>query len=320
MSTTATLPVPAPPATPAPNPKPNILDSALLLIITRRWLPMTKTVNSHVVNSTADKKMLSVNKKLFDSPELKAIASNQIKLDEFIARRSSPIPLKKGHHLVAVDLYSEVENVLMQTLEKHNQLVDAFVDVYQKAVEKAKDLLGDQFNENDYPVSSAVKSYFLFTWEYLEFSTSSKLKIISKEAAERNEERFQANVVQAGQAMEQLLRAQMQGLVKHLVERLTPTGEFNEDLTEKKRVFRDSMLDKINDFLSVFDARNLTQSAELKGLVEQARALTQGITPEVLRSDEALRDSVSTGFTKIRTELDKMIQDNPTRAISFDEV
>src|SRR5689334_21966374 len=107
MLTQTVIPVPPPPTTPAPNttqPKPSIMENAALLVITRKWIPMTKTISSEVIQSTADKKMVSATKKLFNSKELKAIAANQVKADAYISRRSSPVPFKKGNHLIADDL------------------------------------------------------------------------------------------------------------------------------------------------------------------------------------------------------------------------
>src|SRR6266496_309778 len=101
-------------------------DNCLLLCITRRWIPQTKTIRSKILQSDADPKMVSATKKLFDSPELRAIIRHDERLSEYLKWKSSPMPLKKGHYVVGADLFHEVENRLIKHNEETMALVDAF--------------------------------------------------------------------------------------------------------------------------------------------------------------------------------------------------
>ena len=59
----------------------------------------------------------------------------------------------------------------------------------------------------------------------------------------------------------------MAELVQHLVERLQPGAD------GKPKVFRDSLVRGMEEWLSDFSARNLAQDGELSSLVERAREL-----------------------------------------------
>lgn len=315
---TQTIPVPPPPTTPAPDATKqkvsNIMENALLLVLTRRWIPQTKTISSKVLNSTAESKMISVTKKLFDCPELKAIAANQVKVDEYLKRRSSPMPLKKSHHLLAADLFAEVEHNLNEFLEKHNELVDKFVGVYEKAVEEAKQLLGDQFNPSDYPTKENVKHYFYFGWEYLQFGISERLKELDKEVATRQEEQFQTQILQAGETCSALLTQQFQKLLEHLADRLTPVEEEGE---LKRKTFRDKMLDPISDFLAVYDFRNLGSNEALTPLVNKVKSLMNGVSVSKLKENMNTQQELEKEIKTIKEQIDKMVIDQPLRSISF---
>lgn len=321
MSTEAvTLPVPAPPTSPAPEgqkKKSNIMDSALMLVVTRKWIPQTKTITNKILSSTAESKMISVTKKLFDCKELKDIVSNQTKLDEYLKRRSSPLPLKKSHHLVAYDLFHEVEGEINEFFNRHRILVDKFVDVYDEAVNEAKELLGDQFNPEDYPTKEQVKGYFYFGWEWLEFKIAERLKEIDKEAAERQELQREQKIIQAGEACTALLTQQMQKILEHLVDRLTPVE--NEDGELKRKTFRTKMLDPINDFLAVYDARVLGQQTALTPLVEKVKGLMGGASVQQLKDNPEFRNNLEKEIATIKEQVDKMVIEQPLRSISFDE-
>jgi hypothetical protein len=314
MSTSAVMPevkvVPA---------KPGLFDSALLLVISKKWIPTSKTVKATILSTTADMRMISVQKKLYDSPELRKIWQLESQLDAFMKYRASPFPLQKGHFLVPADLYHDVENKLTEHLEKRNILIDEFVAAYQTSIDKAKELLGDQFNEMDYPSSNRVKEMFDFKWNYLEFTVSDKLKELDKAVAEKKEQQWQSQIIQASEAAEKLLTEQMAELVNHLAGRLAPTGEVNEDGSEKVKVFREKSFDKLKDFLSVLPARNLTQNKELDKLAQQVRDLIQGVNPTALKSNEALKSSVADGFKQVKESLASMITNQKVRAISFED-
>ncbi len=297
----------------------NIFDTALLMVITRGWIPMTKTIKGSVIQSTADPRMVSSNKKLFDCPELRAIIRNEEKFDEYLKWKGTPFPLKKGHHLIPVDLYHQVENKLREHKEIRARLVEEFLTVYERAVEDAKKLLGDQFNQNDYLPASRIRDMFRFRAEYLQFTVSDKLRELDKAVHERQQEEWQTTITQAGQAADQLLTAQFKMLLDHLNDKLAPTGETNEDGSEKKKKLHDTMLDRITDFISTLPARNLTNNEHLKAFANQAQALLHDVTTAKIKENDGLKKSLATGFATLKGTLDKFVVEQGTRSITFED-
>jgi hypothetical protein len=76
---------------------------------------------------------------------------------------------------------------------------------------------------------------------------------------------------------------------------------------EKKKVFKDSFVPNIQEFIDTFGVRNLTNDAELGVLVEQARNIIAGVDNQALRDDEGLREKVNRQFEQVRAQLDTMI-------------
>lgn len=297
----------------------NIFDNALLLCITRTWIPQTKTIRTKVLQSTADPKMVSANKKLFDCPELRAIIRHEEKLDEYLKWKATPFPLKKSHRLIGADLFHEIEHRLMQHVNKRNELIEAFIAAYQGAKDHAKALLGDQYSEHDYPSVERVRQMFHFQWEYLEFTVSEKLQELNKEVAERKQQEWQTQIVQAGEAADQLLSAQFKLLIDGLNEKLAPTGEKNEDGSDKEKTLRSDALDKVQAFLADMPARNVNQNDQLKAFTSQASQLLNGVTPAKMKENQGLKDQVRDGFATLKASLDKLVVEQGTRAITFED-
>ena len=75
----------------------------------------------------------------------------------------------------------------------------------------------------------------------------------------------------------------------------------------------------MHSFLNTFALQNVTDDAELAGLVSKARQLVDGVDATTLRSDDLVRKSVAEGFAELRAQLDKLIVERGTREITFDE-
>lgn len=290
----------------------NLMDKAVCLVITRGLIGVTRSVNVSKVTVDADKSMVTVAKKLFESQELKQIISIDGKIDAYIRSRCLPSFFKKSVHLLPIDLLQEVDQRLTEHVNERRALIDAFCAVYDETILKAQTSLRDLFNSADYETVSNVRAAFKYSWQYVEFGTSSSLKEISKSMFEREQAKMQEQWTEAFGAAKQVLRAAMAEMVDHMVDRLSPSPD------GKKKVFHKSMLAKFNDFLETFQSRNLTDDSDLQALVSRAKELTKGVTADTLRSNEGLKSSVQGGFAEIKKQLDGMLVDAPRRRIILD--
>jgi hypothetical protein len=300
------------------QPKVNILESAMMLVVVRRWPPQSRTVkNKGIIQTTAQAQMLSLNKKLWDSPQLRAIQNHEARLDDYLKHKSSPMPLRAGHHIVPNLLYNTVKARLEEHIEQRKPLIAAFKAAYQEALKKSKEILGDQFNITDYPTEEQIEGYFFFAWQMINFSVADKLIELDKEAAAQKCEELEKEIVQAAELQQHLLRVEMETFVTELVDKLSPKQDEKGEL--KRKTFRDSVLNKINEFKELFAARNLSQDGKLAELVQQTEQLLNGVSPDLLRSNDTLRQKVCDGFAEIKSNLSQIIVNEPVRAISFED-
>ena len=83
----------------------------------------------------------------------------------------------------------------------------------------------------------------------------------------------------------------------------------------KPKVFRDTAVTNLNEFLERFRRLSIGTDESLEQLVGQARSLVAGVVPEDLRQRDSLRQQISNGLTRIEASLDGYMTDRPRRNI-----
>src|SRR5262245_9090639 len=174
-----------------------------------------------------------------------------------------------------------------------------------------RDELNEMYNPLDYPTVANMQRYFGFTWRYLNLGTPSQLQSVSAKVFAQQKAQIQAEINDAAVEIRTMLRTTMAKLVTHMHERLQPGPD------GKAKRFHESNLENLNEFLANFDLRNVTNDTELQKLVKQAKDLVSGVDPKLVKSDEALRNSIQVGVEQIKATLDTMVVSG--RAINLDD-
>jgi hypothetical protein len=178
--------------------------------------------------------------------------------------------------------------------------------VYDEVKDDARQRLGRLFNEKDYP--ERVRGLFQVEWDFPSVEPPSYLMRVSPELYEQERRRVAARFEEAVELAEQAFAAEFEKLLAHLTERLA--GENGE-----RRVFRDSAVGNLADFFEKFRRLNVRSNPDLDALVEEARRLVQGVTPQALRVDAGLRERVAVEMARVRENVGSLIVAAPRRRI-----
>lgn len=292
----------------------SIQDRAIALSVTLRRFGNSRKLSTDAVEVDADKSLIGVRKRLLEGAALKAISGLDSSILAAVYNRSLPSMFKDGIYLVPTDLVNELDAKLEELKAERERLVENFAEAYPYLIEEAAARLRSVFDPRDYPSAEQVRESFSMEWYYVDLGAPRALQGVSRQLFNKEAAKQAALWDDAMQEIRQVLRLQLQGMVDHMVDRLS--GRTEEG---KPKVFRDTLTERLNDFLSTFSPRNLTDDEELQALVGKARDLMAGVSPDLLRRSEAVRDTVAQGFGSIKTELDQMMVDKPKRAIRFED-
>ena len=271
--------------------------------------------DSAAIETEVDRDALHISKELFDADELRACYSYMTSLKAQIRSYSAPAKhLRGGMYMVKVAAIPLVRSLLDKAKGEFAPLVEAFANAVDKCRDEAEPRLGKAFDAGDYPNKAQVLKAFSIEWDWLTLATPSALKRISQEFFDQEKEKAEGSLKSAISNIEGLLLSDMKKMVDRVVDRLTP------DATGKKRIFRDSLVTNAKEWISTFTFRNISDHAGLDAEVARLAKLLDGADPELLRSNDKIREDIALGFKQVQLSLDSMMEAAPERAFNLAEL
>jgi hypothetical protein len=281
-----------------------ILDTTLG-IGTKRKIP---TSSVRTVEEGTDLSMLTLSKTILESKTLEAIKSLMTETRRHVTSLATPSSMfRSGVYMLSLDLLREADTYLVEQQAKLAELVAKFKAEYLADKMSAKIKLGPMFDEGDYPPVERVDAAIKITWAYVSVEIPKTVDAISADIYQREQVKAAERWESAFNEASVVLRGGFAQLIDHMVERLA----LGED--GKPRIFRDSLVSNIREWLRTFPSRNLADDAELGRLAREAETLLSGVTPESLRDVDALRDKVRDGMTTIKARLDATMVESGAR-------
>lgn len=293
-----------------------ITETTVLLRLEFRRLGNSRKGDLGQVTTDADKDRLRLSKVLFDCPQYKALGTFDNALRAWILSRALDVPAIgfSGTYILPVSLLEATEARLRAAIEEREALVLAFLETYIAQRETARVELGTQFRESDYPDVQEAAKAFGVSWRYVTFEIP---KSLPPELLERERENMRVQVEDMTTQVREALRETLSGLLGHLTERLTPGAD------GARKIFRDSAVSNLQEFLELFSGRNVTGDAELSNLAEKARAIVTAAVPEHLRDKgrqgEDLRTQVARQAGEVKAAVDALIQTESRRRFNLDD-
>jgi hypothetical protein len=197
--------------------------------------------------------------------------------------------------------------------ERRDDLIAAFLKVYPAQREEMRRTLGDLYDEADYPVAREIRDRFWVSTMMMELNAPESLKGISGVMYQEEVARIRNVWEETKGTITAALYQEMAELVGTLAERLTVTAG------EKPQAMRASVVEKFQEWLDLFGARNLTRDRDLAAIVERARAVVSGVDVETIRKSDGLRKELAAEFVNLKKELTAAIGARPARKIRLEE-
>jgi hypothetical protein len=256
----------------------------------------------------AEGAFLSAGKKLLDNrhPAFKAVTAVRNRAISYAKSVSLPYP-EPGVRLLRQDRIDQFDVQMREFCEELDQAVQKLGDHYAELQQAARQRLGTLYDPSNYPDS--LIDMFSMEWEFPAVEPPDYLRQLNPQLYEQECQRVQARFDDAVRLAEEAFTSELARLVSHLTERLS--GQ--ED--GKPRIFRDSAIGNLQEFFARFQDLNVRSNEELDRLVTDAQRIVQGVEPQSLRDNGALRQHVSTEMSRVQSVLDGLLVDRPRRRI-----
>lgn len=259
----------------------------------------------------ADPRRVRVTASIMQSKTIDAIAAHLNETRREVAARSTPsVMFRAGVYLLPIDLITEVDEYLIDRRDKLAEMVRTLEAEYDAIKADAQAKLGAMFRATDYPPVEDLAGTIGISWAYIAVDAPATLAEVSKSIMRREQEKAAATWRDALEEASAVLRAGFSELVSHMVEKLEPGDD------GKRRIFRDSLVGNVREFLRTFPSRNLADDQGLAELAAEASNILAGVDAQSLRDNETLRDQVARGMATIKARLDEAVTDAPQRRYS----
>jgi hypothetical protein len=258
-------------------------------------------------------KRLKLTKQLIVSNEYDRVRNFMAEVKQWVVNRSVPSFFRDGCFLFKIGMVETVDEYLNNQRVLLDAVVDSLVAAYPTRISEAKGILEPDglFNANDYPTADELRGAFYWDYQWVSFVVPEGLPDGIREAAiERMSNMWEESAL----CITSALREGFKELITHAVDKL----QIGSD--GKPKVFRDTFVPNIQEFLETFANRNVTNDAELAALVEKARYIIGGVDDsQVLRDNMGMRTVVRNEFERIKTAMDGMVVDRPRRKFNLRE-
>jgi hypothetical protein len=277
------------------------------------WFGVRKTLSNEQKAQAAESfgaegQFLSAAKKLLDTRDehFRAVTGVRHQILSYWRSRSLPYP-EPGTRLIRqqdIDGFEEqLQRFKLELAGTVEQLDAQFANLRSAAQQR----LGSLFNPADYPPT--LIGLFDVQWDYPSVEPPDYLLRLNPQLYEQERQRINARFEEAVQLAEQAFIGEFGRLVEHLVKRLGSGAD------GQKQIFRDSAISNLTEFFSRFRSLNVHSNGELDRLVDMAQRAVQGVEPQALRDNNALRQQITTQFSAVQATLDGMLVDQPRRRI-----
>jgi hypothetical protein len=281
--------------------------------VSLRWLGVRKTLTPEqkteaALSFGAEREFLSARKKLLDTrhPAYQEVTAVRGKVLAYWKGMTLPYP-EPGIRLLRHTEVEAFDEKLVELRAELHEAVARLDEHYAELKQTARQRLGRLYNPEDYP--PLLQGLFALDWEFPSIEPPDYLMQLSPSLYEQERNRVSARFDEAVQLAEQAFLSEFARLVAHLSERLS------NDESGTRKVFRDTAITNLLAFFDRFRQLNVRSNAELDALIEQAQHIVQGVEPQHLRDQDALRQHVATQLSGVQAVLDGLLVDQPRRRI-----
>jgi len=277
------------------------------------WLGVRKALTDQqkqqaAVAFDAEQDCLSAGKKLLDTrhPAYKAITTIKGRVVGYWRGMTVPFP-EPAIRLIRQDCIDTFGSQMAGFREELAMAVERLDEHYDELKDLARRQLGSLFNPADYPPH--LRGLFVIEWDFPSVEAPTYLRQLNPDLYEQECARIASRFDEAVRLTEAAFIDEFTQLVGHLTERLAGQSD------GQPKVFRDSAIGNLTQFFERFRHLNIRSNDQLDELVEQAQDIVQGRSPQQLRDNTTLRQSVATQLTEVQNALDDLLVDRPRRNI-----
>ena len=267
---------------------PTLASSAMLVEVNiSHWAgrKKDKRASADVTSANhADTGVASVNKKLLaNSDTLQAIQRHVTAARSMHVNMTMPWS-NSGLRLLPTAQYFKYSQAMSQMQQEFDKLVQEFLSAYNDEVVDVQLKLGDLFSYDDYPTVDTLDRKFAFRTNYMPLPDAGDFRVdIGNEALREVQETYADFYAKQYNTAMNDVWTRLHKALSNMSDRLDYGSK------EDKKIFRDSLVDNVNDMIELLRVCNVTGSTQMTQMALKLEEAMSGVTPDGLREDDTFR-------------------------------
>jgi len=291
------------------------LNNSVFVSLRFRRLGVSRHVAKNRVETTADKNLVKVSKRLFRSDTYQRIQRIQQQARSYVLSRAIETGLSGAVYALPTGLVAEVDDKLTAYVEAMKIEVATLCAEWPELVDvTAREQLGDLYRVSDYPTVGQVAQSFAIDWSYIATDVPGELADISSGVFQREREKLEQQFEKALIYTKAIMRRTCLEFVTAFHNQLQPS----QDTPNKKRPIHSATLRKLVDYMQTFTMRNLSGDDELAKAISTMESLLSGVTVAQLRDSETFKACIEAKIANTVESVTGLVEECPVRKINFD--
>lgn len=238
-----------------------------------------KRATAEVENRHGTENAGRFNKILIDPDRIKAIQKKANEARTYFYKVTLPW-LHDGQCIMPSEIYMEAAQKMQEFEQAWQNEVNTFLSDYDREREQARIRLNGLFSEADYPTLQSLEKKYSFSFSVLPIPSGDDFRLaVGNDEAARIKQQIEDQVKQAAHLAMRDLWSRLFEVVSHAA----------DTLKKSDKVFRNSLIDNIQELVDLIPAMNLTDDPKLAEIAQQAKEKLASFTPDTLRESPVAR-------------------------------
>ena len=190
----------------------------------------------------------------------------------------------EGWHILSVAAHQRYVQELSVLHGEFETAIAGFIAGYPAAKAQARQLLGDLFDDTDYPSAAELRTCFSLSFRFKPVPIGNDFRV---NLPERELARIKAELTADAEAASRIAMGDLYGRLAGVVSAMA------ERLRDPEAVFRDSLVTNIRRLCEIVDELNFTGDRTLRQLAADVGSSLAPLDPEQLRIDPKARKAAA---------------------------
>lgn len=195
-----------------------------------------------------------------------------------------------GSRILPAALFDQFRTDLNKGKNQFDWSVREFLAAYPALIQDARYRLNGLFNQADYPNLDVIARKFSVTTQINPLPDAEDFRVsLQNNDVTAIRQEIQAQTQATTNRITKDCFTRLYEALKHISDRLG-----TEEATDKKPIFRDSLIDNLKELLPILPSLNLADDPELEALTLEAKQLFRNTYPDTLRQSVTARVEAKT--------------------------